>query len=95
MLQDNPNDPFLYFAMAKELEKKADWVSALEWYERLVKEHPDYTGTYYHLGLLYQREGRLEDAMKTWKNGVQVCEKVGADHDKRELQGLIMAYDPD
>ena len=55
MLADEPNEPFLLFAIAKEFEGTNDLTQARTYYEKLRVTNPNYVGTYYHLGKLYEK----------------------------------------
>ena len=44
-LQNEPNDEFLQYALATEYLRLNDTEKALQDYENLVKNHPDYVGT--------------------------------------------------
>lgn len=89
-LDQDPNDPFTLFAIAQEYAKRGDQASALSYYERLVRDHPRYVGTYYHLGKLYQAEGRTNDARATFEAGVKVANELSDFHARAELQDALM-----
>lgn len=87
LLQDNPTDPFLRFALAKEYEKEGADAGAVEVYEQLAKDHPEYVGTYYHLGKALERLGRPAEAWKVYSTGMAVTKRLGEEHAMRELAG--------
>jgi tetratricopeptide (TPR) repeat protein len=89
-LREDPHDPFVQFALASEYLKAGDEESALQWFEKLVEEQPDYVGTYYHLGRLYRRLGRSEDAMRTYENGIEAATRVNDFHAASELRNAKM-----
>jgi tetratricopeptide (TPR) repeat protein len=43
-------------------------------------------GTYYHLGKLYERLGRTDDAIDTYEQGIEVARAQKAQKDLSELQ---------
>ena len=51
-LKDDPNDPFNLYAIATEY-KRVNPSKAIEYYEKLIRQHPDYLPTYYHLAETY------------------------------------------
>lgn len=87
LYQSSPNDAFLCFALAKEYEKLGDDVQALQFYTTLVEKHPDYVGTYYHLGKLYEKLQEIKTAFLTYAQGMQVAQKIGDRHALSELAG--------
>lgn len=72
-LKKNPNDSFIKFALALELLKKDDVIKARVLFESILRQDPEYLGVYYHLGKLYEREGRLPDAKKMFTDGLKIA----------------------
>ena len=89
-LQDDPDDPFTRFALAQEHAGRGETDQALAFYEGLVRERPDYVGTYYHLGALYRALGRGDDAVATLRAGVAAATAAGDAHARSELQGALL-----
>lgn len=96
-LKDSPNDPFLHYALAQEWNKLGDTQLAQEKYEYLIKEHPNYVATYYHLGKLLKEKGEKENALEMYSQGIQVAQQVGEQHSLSELQSakLELEFDDD
>ena len=97
-LKESPADPFLTYALATEHLKLGHTEEALRHYEQLVQEHPDYVGTYYHLGKLYESLGRPDEAVTTYENGMQAARNKRDMHALSELQGayrLALGEDDD
>jgi tetratricopeptide (TPR) repeat protein len=84
--EEDPDDPFTRFAMAREYLKRDREERALELFEELVDTDPEYVGTYYHLGKLYERLGRTDDAVDTYARGIEVAREHGSQKDLSELQ---------
>jgi len=87
---EDPGDAFTRFALALEYLKAGHEEAALETFESLVVEQPDYVGTYYHLGALYLRRGRIESALSTYRTGVRVAERLRDLHARSELQAALL-----
>jgi tetratricopeptide (TPR) repeat protein len=85
-LKDEPNDEFLQYALATEYLRLNQTDQALRYYEKLVVEHPNYTGTYYHLGKLYETLNRKDDALKIYQQGMQITRQKRDNHAYSELQ---------
>jgi|SRR5690606_21436226 len=85
-LKESPSDAFLVYALATEFLKLGHTEDALHHYEALVASHPDYVGTYYHLGKLYEALGRQTDAVVTYEQGMQAARKKRDMHALSELQ---------
>ncbi|MDP4711921.1 MAG: tetratricopeptide repeat protein [Saprospiraceae bacterium] len=93
LLAGQPEDAFLFFAIAKEYEKLGQSDEALRWYQQLVGKDPGYTGTYFHLGKLQEKVGDEEAARQTFQSGIAICRKAGDFHALSELQGALMNLD--
>jgi tetratricopeptide (TPR) repeat protein len=94
-LESQPNEPFLLFAIAKEYESAGDDTNALDYYQKLQAGTPQYVGLYYHLGKLFERKGEPQNALSTYKTGIEVAQKERDFHALSELKGAKMNLDGD
>lgn len=85
---NEPNDPFLKYALATEYVRLNNEDLALKFYLDLLTNHEDYVGTYYHLGKLYEGLNQKEEALKTYEKGIQVARKIKDQHALNELLGV-------
>ena len=85
-IEKDPNDPFLKYALATEYLNAKEIDKALFYYEDLIHNHSDYIGTYYHLGKLYETLERKEDAIKTYKTGMEAAKNAKDMHAFSELR---------
>jgi tetratricopeptide (TPR) repeat protein len=90
-LEEDPQDPFTLYAIAMEYEKIKP-LEALGYYERLLNEHEDYVGTYYHAAKLYAVLGKPEEAEATFKKGLLIAQKHADRHAHRELQNAYNEF---
>lgn len=86
-LESDPNDPFVLYALATEYNSVNDQEKAFEYYLKLVAEHPDYVGTYYHLGKLYEKTGNTDEGIKIYQKGMLAAKNKRDMHAFSELQG--------
>lgn len=97
-IKNEPNDEFLKYALATEYLRLNDADEALFYYEDLVSNHPQYSGTYYHLGKLYEALNRRDDAIKTYEKGMEITKAKRDNHAFNELQGVyreLIGWDDD
>jgi len=87
-IKNEPDDPFLKYALATEYLRMNQTDKALTYYEDLVNNHPGYTGTYYHLGKLYEALDRRKDAIDTYKTGIKITREKRDNHALSELQAV-------
>ncbi len=85
LLENDPKDSFLNFALAKEYEKSEQWDEVIQLYKGIVHNEPDYVGVYYHLAAAYHKLDLLDEAMKTYEDGIQVSKKLTDFHAMSEL----------
>jgi tetratricopeptide (TPR) repeat protein len=85
-LKNEPDDEFLQYALATEYLRLNDTQKALEFYEKLVSDHPDYVGTYYHLGKLYEALNRKPDAIIIYEKGMEIAQRKRDNHAFAELK---------
>lgn len=91
--REDPNDAFTRFALAQEYWKRGDTAQALRFFEELMRDHPDYVGTYYHLARLYRMLSRTEDARRTYRQGIEVARRLGEVKSLAELQEALRALE--
>ncbi|MFK7949839.1 MAG: tetratricopeptide repeat protein [Saprospiraceae bacterium] len=84
-LKQMPNDSFVKFALAKEYEKLNDAEKALQYYNDVRTNDPEYVGTYYHLGKLQEALNNVEGALVTYNEGIAIAQKIGDRHAWSEL----------
>lgn len=87
-LENEPNDPFLKYALATEYLRLNETDKALVYYEDLINNHPNYTGTYYHLGKLYEALSRKPEAIRIYETGMRITKEQRDNHAFSELQAV-------
>jgi Tfp pilus assembly protein PilF len=83
-IKDDPHDPFNHYALALEY-RKANEQRALEIFEDLIKNHPQYIPVYYQLAGLYVHFGEREKAVQTFRDGIAIARQHGDHKTLREL----------
>jgi len=90
LLEKDPKDSFLIFAIAKEYESIPQLDNALQYYLQLKRNDPDYIGLYYHLGKLYEGIGHNNSAIEHYKKGIEIGKRISDFHAVSELQSALM-----
>ena len=85
-LSKQPNDSFLQHALALEYIKLGKDEEARNLFHSVLERDPSYIGTYYHLAKLYERNEKVNDAIKIYEKGMQEAKKAGEDHAFGELK---------
>jgi len=92
LLKEDPKDPFLRFALAKEWEKH-DPEIAEKHYLKLKENNPDYLALYYHLGDLYYQIDKLNSAKSILEKGLKIADKQGDLKTKGEINQLLLTVE--
>ena len=95
MQGESPDDPFLWFALAKEYEKLGQEREAGIWFEKLVSEAPDEIGTYYHYGKFLAAKGAHMKAGQILHLGKAKALKMRDQKALSELIQLIQEIEDD
>lgn len=95
LLADSPDDAFLLFALAKEFESSGEREQALQQYLLLRQKNPGYVGTYYHLGKLYEKLERKDEALEAYTAGMDEAQKAGDRHAWSELSSAKLELEFD
>lgn len=90
MLADSPGDSFLQHALALEYIKEGKDEDAETLFMKILDREPGYTGSYYHLGKLLERNGRTDDALEWYKKGMIAARVAG---DRKAYNELQSAYE--
>lgn len=89
LLTENPADSFIQHALALEYIKLGNDAEARQVFEALLAREPGYTGSYYHLGKLLERNRETEAAVRVYETGMEETKKVGDNHAYGELWGAL------
>ena len=73
MLQSEPHDSFLNYALALELAKENDITGAINLIEEVLQRDEKYLGAYYQLGKLYEQTANIPKAISTYQKGITIA----------------------
>jgi len=90
-LEETPDDPFLIYALATEY-KEDNKQKSKYYFDKLLAEHPDYVGTYYHAAALYAEEFDINKAEEIYNKGIEVAKAQDDQHALRELQNAYTNF---
>jgi tetratricopeptide (TPR) repeat protein len=94
-IEKYPGDMFSRHALAMEYLKVGNESQAEEVMRLLLRDDPNHTGTYYHLGKLLEKMGRTDEAIAVYEEGIQICQRLTANTDLRELKGALILIKED
>lgn len=88
-LDQDQNDPFLYYAIATEYTRRGELEKALDFFQQTRRRFPAYVGTYYHLGKLLEKLGRKEEAIDVYREGTDCANDAREMNAVRELKEAL------
>ncbi len=89
MLEKNPNDVFLNFALGMELGKEGLVVEALDRYGRVLQLDPTYYPAYAQKADILVGLGRRDEARAALQTGIDAAKAAGDTHAADQMQTRI------
>lgn len=89
MLEKQPEDTFLLYGVALEYRKADDSVRAIEYLDRVLRLDPGYCYAYHQKGLVYESLGDMENARKSYRDGIAAARGKGDAHAESEISGAL------
>ena len=93
MIQQDPKNEFVMFALAQEHKKMGFLEKSVKWYNQLKTVNPDYVGLYYHLAAVYAELDEEANAVETYNTGIEIAQKLNDQHALSELQNAKLNYE--
>ncbi|NJM26111.1 MAG: tetratricopeptide repeat protein [Bacteroidia bacterium] len=87
-LQEDPDDPFNYYALALEYRAEEPEL-ARQHFEHILAHHPDYLPVYYHVATLYNALNLKEKAVAALHGGIALAAQTGQQKTRNELRSLL------
>jgi Tfp pilus assembly protein PilF len=89
MLEKDPDDPFLLYAIALEHRKAGDSPAALEQLRSVLARDPAYCVAYQMMAQIHEQAGDLEAARAAYQAGIDVADRKGDHHARDEMRGAL------
>jgi tetratricopeptide (TPR) repeat protein len=93
LLQADPTDTFVLYALAQEHGKAGDHAQAIDLYDRLLAADPNYFYAYFFKARSLAELNRLDDAKAVVANGLKRATVAGDAKASNELASLQMELD--
>ncbi|MFM2135267.1 MAG: hypothetical protein RL021_667 [Bacteroidota bacterium] len=91
LLEEQPGDPFLHYAIGLEHLKMKDLASAKAIFSEVVAATPDYLPAYFQLGKVLEQLNEFKLAVKAYEQGITLASRQGNAHTLSELRGALQA----
>ena len=89
MLADDPNDTFLRYGLAMELDKEGDHNASLAKFTELTCDDPPYVPAFFMAGQQLARLGRFDEARAVLTNGVEAARSLNDRHAAGEMSEFL------
>lgn len=91
MLQDDPKDVFLRYALAMELDSAGLLAESLAAYQQLMADQPPHVPSFFRAGQLLARMGESPQAAQTLQRGIEWARDQGDMHAAEEMNELLQS----
>ena len=91
MLKENPEDPFLHYAIALEY-KNHDQETAKKLFDSLLSIFPGYLPTYYPAAEVYIETEDYKKAKNCYEKGILLAKKLENEHSLKELKNAYQNF---
>ena len=89
MLEREPSDTFILYALALEHKKANDAAQAITYLERVIAADPGYCYAYHQRGLIHESTGDVEAAKRSYREGIEAARKKGDAHAQGEIEAAL------
>jgi predicted Zn-dependent protease len=96
LLESDPDDVFLQYALAKACVSEGDVDTGLSRFQSVIERHPDYVPAYLQKGQALAERGRVVEARDILRLGVEAARKSGDRHAEPEMTAFldVLGSDP-
>jgi len=89
MLQDQPDDPFLRYTLAMEMEKTDEHDEALAMYRQLTSDQTPYVPAFFMAGQMLARLDRTDEAKSFLEQGIEAAQSQQDLHAAEEMREFL------
>ena len=89
MLDAEPDDVFLQYALAMQCASDGDRSTALSRLQQVIDGSPNYVAAYFQRGQLLDQEGETQAAREVLSRGIEVARQVGESHAEMEMTEFL------
>jgi len=93
LVQTDPDDPFLHYALAKEHIAAGDGDAGLRGLQGVIERFPDYVVAYFQQGQLLAERQDIPSARTALDQGIRVAQRVGDRHAEAEMREFLASLE--
>jgi Tfp pilus assembly protein PilF len=89
MLEKEPDDSFLMYAVALEYISAGDLYEAEKFLKKLIAADPGYTAAYMQYAQLKEKQDKIDEAKELYKKGIDAANKAGDKKTAKEMEDFL------
>lgn len=89
MLQVEPQDVFLRYALAMEMEKAGEYRAALELHLQLTVESPPHIASFFRAAQIHAGQDEFDPAREFLRDGIEAARMAGDLHSAAEMSDML------
>jgi predicted Zn-dependent protease len=89
ILEQEPHNALARYGLAMEYAGLGETQAAIEEFDRLRADHPDYTAGYFMAAQTLAKAGRAAEARQCLMDGIACARRTGNQHALREMQAML------
>lgn len=89
MLRDAPDDVFLRYSLALEMESEGDWEAGIDILQQLARGADPYVPAYHMAGRHLAKHGRITEARAALREGIEEARRQGEAHAAGEMAEFL------
>jgi predicted Zn-dependent protease len=93
ILAMDPKNSFARYGVAMELAGRGETAAALEEFDTLLRNDPEYTAGYFMAAQTLTQAGRTAEAVERLKAGIGCAARSGNRHAQSEMQAMLDELD--
>ncbi|MEX0701234.1 MAG: tetratricopeptide repeat protein [Planctomycetales bacterium] len=93
LLESDPDDVFLNYALAKELIAEGRAAEGLACFDRVIELDPNYVPAYFQKGQALAERGEVAAAREALTAGIAAARRTGDTHALGEMTGFLEALE--
>jgi tetratricopeptide (TPR) repeat protein len=87
-LEEQPDNNFLWHALALEYIKNNKIEEAIQCFEKNLYLNKNYVATYYHYGQLLEKLAKINESLDLYEKGMAIAKQINDNHSFRELYSV-------
>ncbi len=94
LLNAEPEDAFLRYAVAMEYGKQSRFAEAMAEFAELIRRNPNYVPAHFMAGRTAEQSGDVPQARGFYESGIAAAKKTGDAHAASEIASALAALEP-